>query len=362
MKEEKKYGYLWFDAMEIQNDKMWVFVNGYNALFEINLVSYEVRYLGSVPGEDIAGQSLYFNMIKKNDCLFLIPAYAKYIAVYNIEKQIFSTCECNLPKAQFFGACMLDDKIIMLGNKTANIGIYDIQENRIQIRTECKDYFNSFDLLDRNMYFRKGICALNGNVLFASCISNTIVKYDIYEDQFEFYTIDGGFSGFSNLIFDGEHIWASEWRKPHVAVLDLSLNVERILDFPMSGDCYEISDLVLFKDEVWVFPLVGEKVYSVNKSDYTVKNRQEYDAFLQQKNNHPWKQEFVVTKAFGDMMYSFLGNDMSLLIYDSQNGEINHKYVNVDLRTEMNIFAHNGGLLSETNYPLELFIKNCADA
>ena len=102
---------IWFDSFVIENEYLWTFANDINALIQYNLKTDETTILGSVPGEPLSEYALFWNIIKINQELILIPARAKSLVVYNIDTGVFISYALENPDEQYYSAARYKDKV-----------------------------------------------------------------------------------------------------------------------------------------------------------------------------------------------------------------------------------------------------------
>ena len=80
-----------FDSGVWEDGKFWFFSKSYNGLFEMDLSSGQVSYLGSVPGEEAVESNLYSKILSCGDDLWLIPNQARRMAKYSRSEKCFTS-------------------------------------------------------------------------------------------------------------------------------------------------------------------------------------------------------------------------------------------------------------------------------
>ena len=360
-KEFDNFKYLWFDAMVTEGNTAWVFANNFNALFSINLVTYEMNYLGSVPGEMMLSMGLYLNMQKYGNELVLVPAYANSVAIYNIDTQIFRTIPIDLPDAKCFGSAIYKNRIYMVGNSSAKIIVINLQDDSIKVLEQCEKYLENKEGIPNRMRFRKNNCVVDGCFYIASCVSSTIVKLDMNTDEMEFFELDIHEEGFRSIVYDGNYFWLSLWDDvPRLVQWSVEKGVVNNIVIPENGK-YRVSDIIVYDNSLILFPNMGKHVYEYNLREKSWEVISEYEDFLHNEicMHHPWSpQKFPISRISKGKIYSFCGEDFKLLEYELEKKRIRAEYLCLDdflCRIMEGKMMEN--VLMERQFSLELFLN-----
>lgn len=80
---------IWPSAFFVDGDDIWFMHGKINALMRYSMSEDYTYYIGSVPNEPMLRESLYKGIYKWGDKIYLIPCWAREIAVYNLLKREF---------------------------------------------------------------------------------------------------------------------------------------------------------------------------------------------------------------------------------------------------------------------------------
>lgn len=342
---------LWFDAMVIDGDIVWVFSNNYNALFTINIVNGDIKYVTSVPNEDILGKGLYFNMIKQDDTLIMIPAYADRIAFYNIKTEEFRFICIDVPKPKFFGAALVENCLCLVGNESSNIVSIDTESLQYSIHNDCVEHFSKMSVFNKSMSFRKNNCVVDNKMYIASCITNEIVTFDFITKEIDFIPIECEFNGFRNIAYDGREFWISSWECGELIKYNIKEDKTKIIKICDSS--LNTSDIVI-NNQVWIFPLSESHIYIYD--DETKKTETLNYGDSNDDNIHPWKQFYVTSKECNGYIYSFFGKGFELLRIDMNSKKIDSMKLDIKDEYIKKFWSNNALVLDEDYKGLNWFI------
>lgn len=88
MEQDLKPEMLFYDGIEVDEDKVWLIVAKYNALVEIERKTGLMSLCGFIPIDiEVLNPFRYRCLLKFEDKLFLFPHYEKNICVYYIKEK-----------------------------------------------------------------------------------------------------------------------------------------------------------------------------------------------------------------------------------------------------------------------------------
>lgn len=175
----------------INNNYLYVFLRDINMLCSINLLSNEIKLLGSIPGESFLSKYLVGKMFVYDDVLYFVPHNAKKAWKYNIETSSWSIWfeigECIIDnrvvtgaelQQKFNQAYLYDEKVCMIGFRYPAIVLVDLKTGEITydftVYKELQNIDDSIDTYIRHDGYMKD------EVIFLPCMKkNYILKYNL---------------------------------------------------------------------------------------------------------------------------------------------------------------------------------------
>lgn len=175
----------------INNNNLYVFLKDFNMLCSINLLSKDIKVLGSIPGEPFFSTCLVGMMFVYEDELYLVPHNAKKAWKYNIVTSSWSVWfeieECVIDnivvagaevQQKFNQAYLYNDKVCMIGFRYPAIVTLDLKTTDISydfaVYKELKKIDESIDTYIRHDGY------MNDETVLLPCMKkNYILKYNI---------------------------------------------------------------------------------------------------------------------------------------------------------------------------------------
>lgn len=305
----------WFDAMLKEKNTLWFFSNGFNGLFEADLRDDNVTFLGSVPDEDAFAECLYFNMLKDEDKLYLIPSCAKNLAIFDLKKKIFETVFVDMPVSKCFGATIHDKKIYMFGNSSARIAVFDMESKSINYLDDCKEYYKTHKH-QNHMYFRRNVIQTKDSLVVPACASNTVFRYNFTTERMEAFTVGNGEDRFISATYDGEDFWLALWGKAEIIRWNEKDGLKARYVCPLVGR-YNTGDMICVGERIWLLPISDSDIifYSINSNEWGKCTALEKYNCLDSPKLNKWGQSFPMVIKDKLVMWIFASNCRKLLEY-----------------------------------------------
>lgn len=317
---------LWFEAIVIENNKAWVFALDINALFEIDMSNYQVRYLGSVPGEPLDRGSLYFGMTKCRNFLILAPFGAKSVAVYDLEDNAFVCVPKPHPNDNFFIIENHGENVFFVGNTIAKICVLNMCDKTIKTLYSVQELRQS-NIISNRFFSRKTRTIVGDYLYFGLCNENSIAKLNMKDYSFNRIPIEGAINGIRFVCHMADDVFfVNEWEKAEVIIWSESQGTIGKYKCEIPGfERFKVGEMYYYKELVWLFPTVGPDVLLLNikngkwevckeLSKYGVKGYE-----IEQTGN---KQSFPVALQKEDGFFVLAGNTRTLLDYSVEKKKV----------------------------------------
>ncbi len=343
---------IWFDALEIDGEKAWVFANDFNGLFEVDLKTLKTTYLGSIPGEPFLRGSLCYSIVKVENDLVLLPAGAKRVAIYNLLQKAFSFIEMRRQEDSIYGAVAIGRKVYFLVSNAPMIGYVDMDDYSIHYFCEIEKHKMGRPHINGRICFRKGICAVGETVYCVSCDDNEVIQINTKDGRIKFFELDGVEDGLRSIAYDGNIFWITEWGRASLVQWDERYGVQQVFRCKEYRNLvYRSADLICNND-IWIFPTGGDLnddalVFDPERKIWrTIPELLKFGSRANVKKN-PWKQIFPVSVYVDDGIYTYAANTGEFLFVDwtghVKSGVLMAKMTIQELRT---------AAVSETGLPV----------
>lgn len=339
-----KREYLFYDAFVIEDNKAWFFADNLNGLFEINLETFQTKFLGFVPGEKILDQELYYNMIKVEEKLILFPAKASSVAIYNLSNESFHMLKMNSSDMRFYGGAAYKKKVFMLGYNSPLIAVIDLKKEEIRYIRDYEKWIYEKKIFSERMYFRRNNTVVNGEFFSVSCNYRVVLKINMENESVSFYEIKEGENGLRSICYDGNTFWISEWNRASVFQWDEKSGVIGKYEYSQ----YALKDFrtadMFYTDKLWMFPTIGEDVLTFDKNGMGWRIEEIFVPYGSgaKEHRHPWgHQSFPATVQQEKNFYTFCGNTFELLKFSYVEKRIEAHFLFTDLQNIFRIYFQN---------------------
>lgn len=351
---------LWFDAFLIEDHRAWLFSQNLNGLFEVDLLTLKVSFLGSVPNERTYGSNLYNTLVKVDNEIVLVPSGAKEIAIYHTEEHTFTkipfdvskVCKEEIVGIQFFAAAVHKNYVYMIGMALPLILKLDLQTKQINYLTEWADKVHQYQVSSQKIYFRNDYAVVKENLYLASCNSNLLIKINMNTDEPTYYRIGDGNKAFRNICYDGKNFWISIWGEAALIQWNEVTGEYKIYSCPMDLERPYYTSAILDMGDLWIYPITDGPVLRFDKEEKVWEELKIYEPFRNKgsKGVHPLGQNFPVSVAEDKTIYTLSGLHLELLQYNLEKQEMKASKLIIDPIVKKRIaeLHSNHGILSET--------------
>ncbi|BCJ92959.1 hypothetical protein acsn021_05280 [Anaerocolumna cellulosilytica] len=235
---------LWFEVACIESGKLWFVAGIGNGLFEMDLNTEEVSFLGLLPEEENDKRRLIGSIIKYEDTLVMAPFNGNSFYQYDLLNKNFSKIDCELKgAAKFFCGKKYGKDIYFIGYLYPVIAKYNVEEQKIIYFSEFQD-----DILQRivkkdESLFRDTACIRDDILIIPSCQSNFLLLFNLTTNTFKINYINDGNHGFNAIIEDNDRYYLISRRGKQIYQWDYDTNDSTIIT--------EYSDRIINKIECY---------------------------------------------------------------------------------------------------------------
>lgn len=262
------------EAMTWVDDEIWGFMHAFNALVKVNVLTGEIYYIDSVPWEEPYKERLYGDIVRVDNWLILVPVSANGIAIYDLKKGVFFKVselkEVHKDRHpiykedyKFAKGLQYKEYVYMFCSTYPaflKIKITDFLIEYIDEWTEEVEARNGIG----TAYFRNIYYDGKKTVYLPSSYTNLVMKYDLSNDCYSYYTVGEREDTFSDICYWKDMFWiASKNERGILAINNFSDTCYKRFEMA-KGELF--ADLLKADDKIYAFSLDANRIFCI--SDY----------------------------------------------------------------------------------------------
>lgn len=248
----------------------------FNAIFKVDLTSYECRYIGMVPRENSIQQRLYSVAIKADNCVYFVPASANVIAVFDYRFNRFEKIDYgkNCIKessnyknnSNFNGAVKYGKYIFMIPFTFPGVVRIDTEDNSIEIYKSWMD--------GQPYIFKKEPVVLGDKFYIPNSISNSVLEFDMSRCEGHMFRIGNNNAGCWSMIYDKGLMWFSPQKEG--PVLSWNMSNDDVTEYPnypkgFSGNGFCFTKIYKQNDKLCFIPAKANMGISLSTNTGEIK-------------------------------------------------------------------------------------------
>ena len=251
----------------INDHVIWLFSRDINALFKMDIMTKNVEYIDTIQFEPKFGKSLFKEVIKYNNNLFLVPSASDYIVVYDIINRKQQSYKINR-KQNKYGVknsnVIVEDKNIYMypqfyGDPIVIMDMVSYKLSTINI---------NYDILDKHLDSKEGTIWGKGVKVDQTywcplVCNNYIVK--ISNTEIEIIKINSKNIGHLSMVYDGEYFWLSPFKGDKI--IKWNHNNDNISEIEITTDNGEdilYPRIICYNEKVFFIPVNSNRIIIVN--------------------------------------------------------------------------------------------------
>lgn len=198
-----------YDAI-VANGYLWLLEASMNALFKIDMKTFELRFVSSFP-EESAVSWLYTFAAEYDNKLVCCPRHARYIVIYNIDSDSMETIGTDLSRykinrTQMYGGGLVGHKVYLPRQGYSVIYQLDILSGEL---SEVNIFGREIELGTDDYFWHGRICQYRSDVeiILCSLKYNTFYQYNILTTETKKLTCFEEVPKLIDFVTDGYFIW-----------------------------------------------------------------------------------------------------------------------------------------------------------
>lgn len=235
-----------------------------NIIYCIDSNTGEIEFIDCVPEENIFGERLCSKILLWNEEMIFIPVNAKKIWRYNTVTKKWKGVgleKYGQKKNKFFQAIIYKNSLFMFGCSCPAIFLLNLVTDQFVLIESPFDYLNKKKGYFDDIYFKGNFVRRGTEIMIASCMDNSIMKFDMRSKKAFFYEVGNKKNQYSGIAWDGENYWIAPRYKTHIVRWDGKEDIEEI-ELPQKELEAETGFLgVVVRNSGLIIP--GKKRYSI---------------------------------------------------------------------------------------------------
>lgn len=315
----------------LDGDKIWFCAKSFNSLFFMDINTKKVNLVGSFPNEAYYKNWLYASMKLVGGKIYFVPFYAKQIAIYDIDRNEFSSIKinekmlkCKSEKPFFMGIEEYKNYLYFLPVFSRTIIRLNIDKNELDYIADWSKQIEK-EIFDRNDgYFRRQ-SVIEGNKLYVPfCNANAILELNCDTLKSRIYTLGKEKNGYSGICNVEHRFWLSPRMSGDLVEWSLEENKARVIKMYKAGverKPYAYVGILDDNHKIIVFPAIKEERALDEKEKYIIILEGQY-SFAKKEN--------------GNLLYYEINTGLLSIIDEKESNElvvkieINSKDVDVE--------------------------------
>jgi outer membrane protein assembly factor BamB len=271
---------LYFDCMETDGEKVWFIPFNIKGLFQMDLKTNQIEFLGGFPGE-VLNQEVrcYHSLIKIKNKIIIAPwCGGNAIIEYDLDLKQFVRTEIHLNEYiyqdnhnMFSGKMAVYKNNVFMWGAHATIIKYNIDTRA------CKYYSTSHQLLRESYDSRFGwfsmSCCIKDDILLIPLINRNIVfEFNMDTGKYKLHNIGSNQHYLLDIAFDGNDYWFTQTKGKNILKWNYKTgNVMEYESFPSvnnsnMGNGETFSSILFDGTDILLFLARSNFVINVNKN------------------------------------------------------------------------------------------------
>lgn len=264
-------GYLWFAN------------NSFNGLFKKNIQNGELKFVSLFPKESSALATFKKCIFTKNK-LFFIPARAKYIHIYDLKDEEFTSIKVEKRKNDFCADAVLvgEDIYIFPADKSKDLLCLNTQTISLSIVPSFRKKIEELDGLNEK-YVLCRVTEDKGNIYFAFNKTDMVARYDTKNDIFEVYHTR--IADIFACYFMKENCWITTCNTSEIFLYDFEKKPRLIYSNNVIMENKRIfNNAFLWNEKICFLPAYSDRVIAIDLNmkicEYVCINREKRDKVM----------------------------------------------------------------------------------
>lgn len=272
----------------LYQNKIWFMAYNFNALFNMDLDTFEIQYIGKIPGESEIQNNLSFSISLYQDMLIIVPFTGKYFVLYNLKKAEFILHYIDVSavgERQFMDSFNVGESICFYPVKGTDFIQYNPNENyvekKISFRKDNKVINCRRDTLQIGS---KTYITTFTNVIYVYDSNHTIVKdYCIGNILWKYRRIDKYEEDILLLAEDRVVFWKEQTEQ-----------VEDVIVFShlFNGDECSYYDYVIIDSILYLFPFRANQIIKIDLKNKMSEGIYQFKEEKIKGENGKWKEVY----------------------------------------------------------------------
>jgi hypothetical protein len=313
----------------------WFIAFYFNAIFRMDKDTNQIEYVASLPMENPIGILLSSRTTFCNGKIYFAPCSAKYLSIYDIKSNKFSSIKIELPKnynfsdyflnlAKFNSSIAYKKWIFLIPYAYPAILRYNTESGDIDYFDDFVPLFQRFLTFEQPFFFPFSMpCTLDNHIFAASYSGNAMLAFNMDTCKSEIYEIGNKDNTYSAICFHDGYLWLMPRKSgPIVKWKPQTSTFEEFPNLPsdFKSDDHSFCALCSANGYLWAFPNFGNMTLKIDPNSGKVERAEVFQQDCKASHNSPpWR--FTLAISDGDTIIAYSQARNRFITYNTKTGE-----------------------------------------
>ena len=357
-----KQALIFVDLIHV-NGSLWFTAMNYNSLFRLDAETLETEHMGFFPNEVFHQWRQYFSIVEAGNSIYFAPLAADGLVEYSLasgkyrhielpEPAVVSSVVEYMSYTKFLQAFHYEHYIILAPCTYPGILRFNLETGEFDV---FKSWIKELEphIIEPSLgYFSRGLI-LEEKLILACASANAVFEFDLVSSEHKIYPINNSNMGYFGICHDGTDFWllpvnagaVIRWNKSAGLVCEYR---ELIEDTEFDG-YWPYINICCTDKYVWILPYVGNSAVKIDLEIGTVSVASEFQSELDEKpSSNQFKNWcYSMQCIINENIYAFSARNNRLLAYNTQNGQMIKKSIELSADDAVKLVAEQFRRLSE---------------
>lgn len=175
------------------DDEYWFAAGNTNGLFKINLLTSEQIFMGFFPDEDKTQFRAYTDIKRVGNKLIFTPCFAKEIAVYNLDENIFLKKSLSVYESgmnQYLKSVKYKNNVYLIPFSSSTFIKYDVCRDKINVLSGWSELRSKYIKKGMSNLIIESVCVDSNYIYMFMSDRNQVIILDMDVDKFQVKTLN----------------------------------------------------------------------------------------------------------------------------------------------------------------------------
>lgn len=341
LEEKSQYkNYVIMTDFDIDREGNLIFMSAvHEVLCKLCVETGEISLVDQYSSYDLIGQE--YKILIDEEYLILSPCGCnENIKIINLRNQSYVQYEVQKDYVyhNYLKPIKIDDEYVFCPGAKQEFLIYNKKNNCFETYGDFADELCSYVSGENNLLFIGDPVVIDRSIYLLVCGTNRLLKFDVKNRIYRFYSIGTEKKEFSNMDYDEKVFWMitkngeciAQWNPNTNDYVEYSNYPKGFLPYLnafVHSDSRVFSHIVLMKDWVYIFPGTANMILMLNKMSGEMKECDWKLPYLEGQRKgtaFTWSDNYLCVKKYDEhRIIAVTAYDYSILVIDIETSDVN---------------------------------------